>query len=317
MSLLSGKRINSMMKTIKKILIFFLFFSLFSSALAEEIKNQVLRVRLRDGVIIESGSKPSGAPGPSALFPSVSANMRIKEVGISGISGKMGGRTVHVAWESVLKEASMVDLLSPGLSPYRNGRIAIRKGNGVVSELTGATLLKYVGHDAPVKELVIYSYDGFNKSWREENLDIGRVESISILSEEKPVPAPVPVIEKPAPSAGKAKAMSLTVRFEPDIYEVAPIYQKKLKAVAESAKGRAGKGRIIHVTGHTDHNKDKKTSLEISRKRAEAVKNFLVKKAGVPSSSIKISYMGDKKPVSTNKTPEGRSRNRRVDVTVK
>lgn len=301
----------------KYIFLFFLSFSLFSPATAEDIKNQVLRVRLRDGVIIESGAKPFGPPGQSALFPSVSPNMRLKEIGISDISGKMGGRTVNVAWDSVLKEASMIDLMSPGLSPYRNGRIAIRKRNGGVSELTGATLLKYVGHDAPVKELVIYSYDGFNKTWREENLDIGRVESISILSEEKHVSVPAPVIEKPALRAGKTKAMNLTVIFEPDIYEVSPMYQKKLRAVAESAKGSAGKGRVIHVTGHTDHNKDKKTSLEISRKRAEAVKNFLVKKAGVPSSSVKTSYMGDKKPIATNKTPEGRAKNRRVDVTVK
>lgn len=315
MSFLSGKRICGFSQIKKIVFLFLLAFFFWAAATGAETKPPIIQVQLRDGIVIESGPKPYESPKASSLFLPVSNSMRLKTLNTSIIDGNLGGRVVQITWDSILSDVSEIELMTPGLSPYKKGRITIKNRKGEKSELTGATFLKYIGHDAPVKEFIIYSYDGFNKSWREENLDIAKVRKISIISQDKTVSLPLP--QKHEEHVVKPKTVSCTVRFEPGMNEVAAEYQKKLRSLAETAKSSAYKGRKIYVTGHTDYDKDKKRSLETGKKRAEAVKDFLVKKAGVPASRIKVSSMGDKKPVASNKKPEGRSKNRRVEVVVK
>jgi outer membrane protein OmpA-like peptidoglycan-associated protein len=64
--------------------------------------------------------------------------------------------------------------------------------------------------------------------------------------------------------------------------------------------------------GHTDNQGNKAKNKQLSADRAEAVKNFLVEK-GISESRITTSGMGDSKPVASNKTPEGRAQNRRIE----
>jgi outer membrane protein OmpA-like peptidoglycan-associated protein len=52
--------------------------------------------------------------------------------------------------------------------------------------------------------------------------------------------------------------------------------------------------------------------MQLSADRAKAVKDFLVEK-GISESRITTSGMGDTKPVASNKTPEGRAQNRRIE----
>jgi len=311
-----------MEKTDSLIKILGLFFILHfwgAPAFCAEAKPQVINVLLRDGLVIESGDRPVGPPAAAGLSSAVSGNIKLKSLNIGMIGAVMNGRAVQMNWEDIMKEAVDVEFMTPGLTPYKKGQIRIIKNSGETSVLTEATLFKYVGHDTPVREFLVYSYDGFNKSWREENLDVGKVKRISIVSNiiipEAPA-VPVPQVHKPKP-IHNYKSSSVIVSFEPEIDEVAPAYQKKLKALAATLKSGGAKGRKIYVTGHTDFDKDKDRSMEISKIRAEAVKEFLVKKAGVSASRIKVAYLGDKKPVATNKTPDGRSKNRRVEVVVK
>lgn len=71
----------------------------------------------------------------------------------------------------------------------------------------------------------------------------------------------------------------------------------------------------IYIAGHTDNVGNKKANQKLSENRANAVKAYLVSK-GIEDTRIKTEGFGDARPVDTNKTPEGRQKNRRVEFKV-
>lgn len=70
--------------------------------------------------------------------------------------------------------------------------------------------------------------------------------------------------------------------------------------------------RTILVHGYTSADESKVNTL--SRKRAKAVKDYLVQIKSIPSNKISIKGFGDKNPVASNKDKKKRPRNRRVRV---
>lgn len=70
---------------------------------------------------------------------------------------------------------------------------------------------------------------------------------------------------------------------------------------------------IILLTGHTDNIGSKRTNLALGIKRVIAIRKFLIKK-GANLKQIKIVSRGETQPISTNKTKEGRWKNRRVEI---
>lgn len=69
----------------------------------------------------------------------------------------------------------------------------------------------------------------------------------------------------------------------------------------------------ISIEGHTDNKGNAATNLKLSAKRADAVKNYLIKK-GISADRIASQGFGDAKPVAPNTTPAGRTKNRRVEL---
>lgn len=71
----------------------------------------------------------------------------------------------------------------------------------------------------------------------------------------------------------------------------------------------------IKIVGHTDNVGSDASNLELSKKRAIAVSNYLVGK-GVDASRIATDGKGESMPIATNDTAEGRDKNRRVEFTI-
>jgi outer membrane protein OmpA-like peptidoglycan-associated protein len=71
----------------------------------------------------------------------------------------------------------------------------------------------------------------------------------------------------------------------------------------------------IVITGHTDNVGDQKSNQVLSLKRAQAVKNWLVKK-GITSNRMRTVGRGQNEPVSSNETDDGRAENRRIEFYV-
>jgi outer membrane protein OmpA-like peptidoglycan-associated protein len=72
---------------------------------------------------------------------------------------------------------------------------------------------------------------------------------------------------------------------------------------------------LIEIKGHTDNVGDPGNNMALSKNRATAVRDYLVKK-GVSERKITANGFGDTKPVATNKTPAGRRLNRRVEFSI-
>ncbi|WP_293932925.1 OmpA family protein [Sphingobacterium sp. UBA6645] len=71
----------------------------------------------------------------------------------------------------------------------------------------------------------------------------------------------------------------------------------------------------VRVDGHTDATGTAEYNQWLSDKRAASVKKFLVD-AGIADARISTKGLGQSKPIADNKTPEGRQKNRRVEVVI-
>jgi OOP family OmpA-OmpF porin len=67
------------------------------------------------------------------------------------------------------------------------------------------------------------------------------------------------------------------------------------------------------ILGHTDSDGSKKYNKKLSQKRVDSVINYLVSK-GVDKNSLEGVGYGEEQPIESNKTPEGKQKNRRVEI---
>ncbi|WP_165958041.1 OmpA family protein [Segetibacter sp. 3557_3] len=72
-------------------------------------------------------------------------------------------------------------------------------------------------------------------------------------------------------------------------------------------------GVKIKVIGHTSNDGDANANLELSKQRAAAVKDLLVKEFGIEEARLQTDGKGASQPVADNKTKEGKAQNRRVE----
>jgi OOP family OmpA-OmpF porin len=128
---------------------------------------------------------------------------------------------------------------------------------------------------------------------------------------EAPAPPPVPAAAS-APTAEKVTFEADTF-FDFDKFALKPAGKAKLDDLVSKLKGTDIE--VVVATGHTDSVGSEAYNLKLSMRRANAVKAFLVSK-GIPADRVFTEGKGESKPVASNKTSEGRARNRRVDVEV-
>jgi len=86
-----------------------------------------------------------------------------------------------------------------------------------------------------------------------------------------------------------------------------------LTELAELLKSKPSYG--LRIAGHTDNVGDDAKNMQLSHDRSEAVKKFLVSK-GASADAIVVEYYGETKPIADNNTPEGKQKNRRVEMTI-
>ncbi|RLD82398.1 MAG: hypothetical protein DRJ07_08200 [Bacteroidetes bacterium] len=81
------------------------------------------------------------------------------------------------------------------------------------------------------------------------------------------------------------------------------------------AKELQASGQTVQLTGHTDADGDDAYNMKLGMKRANRVKAYLMSK-GVSEDKISVDSKGKREPIDSNGTPEGKQRNRRVEIKI-
>lgn len=106
------------------------------------------------------------------------------------------------------------------------------------------------------------------------------------------------------------------VLFDTNKATVKPGAAKALKQITGSIGQRFGKSEV-RVMGYADSRGDKDYNKDLSEKRAEAVKNYLVTTGKIDAGRVSVEPMGEAMPVASNATAAGRKENRRVEIAVR
>lgn len=127
-------------------------------------------------------------------------------------------------------------------------------------------------------------------------------------------PAPPPPAPPPPAPPPKAPVVFDSVYFDLNKSNINPMAAKALDRNGMLLKENP---QIkVEIGGHTDASGSEKGNQKISEKRAQSVKNYLRDKFGIADDRMVIKGYGSTKPIADNKTQEGRSKNRRVELKV-
>ncbi len=72
----------------------------------------------------------------------------------------------------------------------------------------------------------------------------------------------------------------------------------------------------IVIEGHTDSHGSDQANMTLSQRRAEAVSTYMSEQLGLPTFRLSAIGYGETRPIASNETPQGRERNRRIDVRI-
>jgi OOP family OmpA-OmpF porin len=127
-----------------------------------------------------------------------------------------------------------------------------------------------------------------------------------------PAPAPEPTPEPEAPVAQVVR-VELDVKFDFDKSVVKPNSYGDVKNLADFMKQYPQTTTVVE--GHTDSVGPDAYNQKLSQRRADAVKQVLVKDGIAPNRVSSVGY-GKSRPVADNATEAGRAINRRVEASV-
>jgi outer membrane protein OmpA-like peptidoglycan-associated protein len=113
---------------------------------------------------------------------------------------------------------------------------------------------------------------------------------------------------------GMVITLSGEVLFTSGKADLLPSAQAKLSEVATALTQQSPDGNIV-VEGHTDTQGKEAYNLDLSMRRAQAVRDYLAAH-GVAPDRIRAEGLGFSRPIADNKTAEGRANNRRVEIVV-
>ena len=132
------------------------------------------------------------------------------------------------------------------------------------------------------------------------------------VCEEAPEAAPPPPPAPAPPPAVRRKIETLTgPSFE---FDKATLTAEGRAHVEHAiVVMRAEPTLVVVVEGHTDSIGSDAYNMKLSQRRANTVRDYMVKN-GISPSRIKTEAFGKTKPIASNKTAEGRAQNRRVDI---
>ncbi|WP_405027735.1 OmpA family protein [Mangrovibacter phragmitis] len=115
-------------------------------------------------------------------------------------------------------------------------------------------------------------------------------------------------------NSGWSLGMSDKILFDTDQFRLKPASKQKIQGMAHHL-AQVGITHA-HFNGYTDNYGDRQYNLALSLKRANAVADAWADGTGVSRDNLTAEGLGDKYPVASNATREGRAENRHVAVVI-
>jgi OmpA-OmpF porin, OOP family len=136
-----------------------------------------------------------------------------------------------------------------------------------------------------------------------------------------PVCPPPPICQSPTPPAARViDRLTIHVNFDFDKSDITKADAAELKKAIDFLWKYPG--AKVKVEGHTDSKGTEEYNQKLSERRAEAVKQYLIKEGAVGKTMISATGYGELRPIAPNKTkngkddPAGRAENRRVEILI-
>jgi len=205
------------------------------------------------------------------------------------------------------------DILTIAPSSIAKGQTAILTWSS--KNASKCTIQPNVGPVEPQGSIVIKPADNTTYTLTCSGEGDTAATSAANISVNAPVPVPVPVVIAPPVAAPAAKLCSPTVidiQFDTNKSDIKPQFHAELKKLGDFLKEFPDAKGVIE--GHTDSVGDKASNIKLSQRRADSVRNYLVKSFGIAPERISSKGFGPTKPVADNKTAEGKLKNRRVEA---
>jgi peptidoglycan-associated lipoprotein len=219
---------------------------------------------------------------------------------------------------------------------FRSALNILAVGSIVVGTTTGCATKKFVRTQVDTVntrvETISQSLESTQQATRENQTRItqvdAKVDQTGIWAKEAQASA-VDAQHAALAAGSKADAVDAASKrliFEVVINEAQGEFKSGSAELPEAARARLDqmitqlkvdpRGNYVEIEGHTDSIGDKNLNLRLGEQRAEAVKRYLYEAHQVPLHKMNVISYGAEKPVSPNKTREGRAQNRRVVIRI-
>jgi outer membrane protein OmpA-like peptidoglycan-associated protein len=152
--------------------------------------------------------------------------------------------------------------------------------------------------------------DGYVRTGVPLRLSFGLYKGVLLLP---PLNAAIASYQPPPPPPEVVTLDSMSL-FDSGKSALNPGSTRALVDTVEMIKAHPDK-RIL-VAGYTDNAGDAVSNLKLSIARAAALRDWLIEASGIPATRFAVQGYGDTRPIADNGTVEGRSRNRRVEITL-
>ncbi len=142
--------------------------------------------------------------------------------------------------------------------------------------------------------------------------------SIKVGPAPPPPPPPPAAAPAPAPDPPPQAPAYITVKERIQFETAEDVLLARSKVVLNDVVKALKENPHIHLVeigGHTDSRGEKDDNLMLSQRRAESVRDYLVSQA-VAVQRLRAMGYGDRVPVASNDTPDGREQNRRVEFRI-
>ena len=212
---------------------------------------------------------------------------------------------------------STVMVYNEAKEAFQRATIAGGKKCAPCEYATAEAYLALADHEMKYYWRELEDLEGHSKIAREKSLEAIRLCEKPPAPPAPPPPPPPPKPTPPPPPPPPSKPAELvfdTIYFDLNKTNVSPVAAKALDRNGMLLKNNPKVK--VEIGGHADSTGSNKVNEKVSEKRAQSAKKYIQDKFNIPGDRMMIKGYGSSKPIADNKTSEGRSKNRRVEIKV-